>query len=122
MPVYEGGPRTADEENDFENLVFGVDDTRKLVKYGNPRLMGYLFPSLYVEGKGFYSLNYKGIDESGANVIQHHEVAVDELRGDNNEVHEAVDNGDDDEESGIDFPADDNDQEQDDMEDGDATG
>lgn len=73
MPVYEGGPRTADEENDFVNLVFGVDDTKKLVKYGNPRLMGYLFPSLYVKGKGFYSLNYEGIDESSADVIQYHQ-------------------------------------------------
>lgn len=50
-------------------------------------------------------------------------VAADELRGVNNEVHETVNNGDDDEESGIDFPADDNGREEDeDMEDGGATG
>jgi hypothetical protein len=73
MPVYEGGPRTADEENSFERLVFGVDDTRNLVKYGNPRLMGYLFPSLYVEGKGFYSLDYKGIMNAVAEEMDIHE-------------------------------------------------
>lgn len=73
MPVYEGGPRTADEENAVENLVLGVDDSNKLVKYGNPRLMGYLFPTLYVNGVGFYSLNYEAIDEVGSSVIRHHE-------------------------------------------------
>jgi len=61
MPVDDGGPRTADEENAFRDLVFGVDDKNHLVKYSNPRLMGYLFPSLYVNGKGFYSLNYQEI-------------------------------------------------------------
>lgn len=61
MPVNDGGPRTADEENAFRNLVFGVDNQNRLVKYSNARLMGYLFPSLYVKGEGFYSLNYPGI-------------------------------------------------------------
>ena len=49
MPVYEGGPQTANKKKKFENLViFGVDDTRELVKYGNPRLVGDMFPNLYV--------------------------------------------------------------------------
>lgn len=73
MPVYEGGPQTADEENKFENLVFGVDDNRNLVSYRNPRLMGYLFPSLYVKGEGFYSLNYAGIPDPATSVIDVHE-------------------------------------------------
>lgn len=73
MPVYQGGPRTADEENTFENIVVGVDDNRELVKYGNPRLMGYLFPFLYVGGKGFYSLDYSKISASEARVINVHE-------------------------------------------------
>lgn len=73
MPAYEGEPRTADEENKFEDLVFGVDDTRELVKYGNPRLMGYLFPCLYVKGKGFYSLNYQRIADPAAGNISVHQ-------------------------------------------------
>ncbi|KAG9319355.1 hypothetical protein KVV02_004907 [Mortierella alpina] len=48
MPVDDGGPRTADEEHAFRDLVFGVDDQNHLVKYSNPKLMGLLFPSLYV--------------------------------------------------------------------------
>ena len=32
---------TADEENNFESFVFGVYETRSLVKYGDPRLTGY---------------------------------------------------------------------------------
>ncbi|KAG0044352.1 hypothetical protein BGZ83_010426 [Gryganskiella cystojenkinii] len=74
MPMHEGGPRTADEENRFENLIFGVDDDRTLIKYGNPRLMGYLFPTLYVNGEGFYSLDYDRIMDPSASVIDVHEV------------------------------------------------
>lgn len=73
MPVNESGPRTADEENKFENLVFGVDDDKNLVKYGNSRLMGYLFPDLYVKGEGFYSLNYEEISDPAAGAIEYHE-------------------------------------------------
>ncbi|KAF9200599.1 hypothetical protein BGZ49_009157 [Haplosporangium sp. Z 27] len=62
-PVGIGGPKTADESNKLENMPIGIlGSEQKLVKYSNPCLLGYLFPTLYPEGRGYFSLDYEGID------------------------------------------------------------
>ncbi|KAI7818574.1 hypothetical protein BC939DRAFT_462526, partial [Gamsiella multidivaricata] len=61
-PVGTGGPTTADEANNLANLTFGLlGRDQEVVKYSNPRLLGYLFPTLYPSGQGFFSLDYSGV-------------------------------------------------------------
>lgn len=56
-----GGPTTADELNNLANLNFGLlGRDQEVVKYSNPCLLGYLFPTLYPRGRGFFSLDYSG--------------------------------------------------------------
>ncbi|KAF9323919.1 hypothetical protein BG006_001005, partial [Podila minutissima] len=73
-PVDTGGPRTADESNKLENMVIGIlGQDQQLVKYSNPCLLGYLFPTLYPKGRGFFSLDYGGIGDGQNQEIQYHE-------------------------------------------------
>ena len=61
-PVGTGGPTTADESNNLANLTIGLlGRNQEAVKYSNPCLLGYLFPTLYPRGQGFYSLDYDGV-------------------------------------------------------------
>lgn len=61
-PIGTGGPSTANESSKLENLPFGVlGREQHVVKYSNPCLLGYLFPTLYPEGRGYFSKNYDGI-------------------------------------------------------------
>jgi hypothetical protein len=61
-PIGTGGPTTADESNNLANLTIGLlGRDQKVVKYSNPCLLGYLFPTLYPRGQGFYSLDYDGV-------------------------------------------------------------
>lgn len=61
-PVGTGGPTTADESNNIANLTIGLlGRDQQLVKYSNPCLLGYLFPTLYPQGRGFYSMDYDGV-------------------------------------------------------------
>ncbi|KAF9368295.1 hypothetical protein CPB97_004751, partial [Podila verticillata] len=61
-PVGTGGPRMADELSNLDNMAIGVlGRDQQLVKYSNPCLLGYLFPTLYPEGQGFFSKDYSGI-------------------------------------------------------------
>ncbi|KAF9922490.1 hypothetical protein BGZ67_010491, partial [Mortierella alpina] len=73
-PIDTGGPRTADESQRFENMAIGIQGReQKLVKYSNPCLLGYLFPTLYPRGKGFFSLDYDGINSTVGQEVQYHE-------------------------------------------------
>lgn len=61
-PVGTGGPSTADEANNLANLTIGLlGRDQEIVKYSNPCLLGYLFPTLYPGGQGFFSLDYSGV-------------------------------------------------------------
>ena len=72
-PVGTGGPTTADESSNVENLTIGVlGRDQQLVKYSNPCLLGYLFPTLYPKGQGFYSRNYDGI-KAGHSQMRYHD-------------------------------------------------
>lgn len=73
-PIDTGGPRTADESQRLENMAIGIQGRdQKLVKYSNPCLLGYLFPTLYPRGKGFFSLDYDGIQNTVGQEVQYHE-------------------------------------------------
>lgn len=74
LPANDGIPSISNQgsEHGLKDIIFGVDSQKRLVKYSNPRLLGYLFPNIYVEGKGFYSLNYDGL-ESGE-IIEKHDI------------------------------------------------
>ncbi|KAF8945665.1 hypothetical protein BGZ47_002225 [Haplosporangium gracile] len=55
-PVGTGSPRTADEANNLDNMATGIlGRDQELVKYSNPYLLGHSFPTLYPEGRGFFS-------------------------------------------------------------------
>ncbi|KAG0274916.1 hypothetical protein BGZ96_004032, partial [Linnemannia gamsii] len=72
-PVDTGGPRTADESNNVDDMPIGIlGRNQQLVKYSNPHLLGYLFPTLYPDGQGFYSKNYGGIKRERNQNIQYH--------------------------------------------------
>ncbi|KAH7052425.1 hypothetical protein BKA57DRAFT_502600 [Linnemannia elongata] len=77
-PVGTGGPTTADESNNLGNMAIGLlGRDQKVVKYSNSCLLGYLFPTLYPRGQGFFSLDYDGVKR--ANIDQ---IAVyDEIMG-----------------------------------------
>lgn len=73
-PVGTGGPRTADESSNLDNMPIGVlGRDQQLVKYSNPCLLGYLFPTLYPEGRGFFSKDYDGINNAQSQRIQCHD-------------------------------------------------
>ena len=58
-PVGTEGPRTADESSNLNDTAIGIQGRdQKLVKYSNPFLLGYLFPTLYPRGR----LDYNSID------------------------------------------------------------
>ncbi|KAG0336081.1 hypothetical protein BG004_008209 [Podila humilis] len=77
-PVGTGGPRTANELSNIDNLPIGVlGGDQQLVKYSNPCLLGYLFPTLYPEGRGFFSKDYDGIQSRTNQIIQYHDDAID---------------------------------------------
>ncbi|OAQ32493.1 hypothetical protein K457DRAFT_16501 [Linnemannia elongata AG-77] len=79
-PVGTGGPTTADESNNLGNLTIGLlGRDQKVVKYSNPCLLGYLFPTLYPRGQGFYSLDYDGVKRGNIDQIE----VYDETMGDN---------------------------------------
>ncbi|KAF9979620.1 hypothetical protein BGZ75_009419 [Mortierella antarctica] len=45
-------------------MAIGIEGPNQtLVKYSNPCLLGYLFPTLYPVGRGYFSLDYDGIQE-----------------------------------------------------------
>ena len=70
-PVGTGGPTTADESNNLGNLTIGLlGRDQKVVKYSNPCLLGYLFPTLYPRGQGFYSLDYDGVKRGNIDQIE----------------------------------------------------
>lgn len=41
-----------------------------MVKHSNPCLLGYLFPTLYPRGPGFYSLDYDGVKRENIDQIE----------------------------------------------------
>jgi hypothetical protein len=70
-PVGTGGPRTADESNNLDNLAIGIlGRDQELVKYSNPYLLGYLFPTLYPEGQGFFSKEHGVIEVDRIQKVQ----------------------------------------------------
>jgi hypothetical protein len=70
-PVGTGGPTTADESNNLGNLTIGLlGRDQKVVKYSNPCLLGYLFPTLYPRGQGFFSLDYEGVKRGNIDEIE----------------------------------------------------
>lgn len=70
-PVGTGGPTTADESNNLGNLTIGLlGRDQKVIKYSNPCLLGYLFPTLYPRGQGFYSLDYEGVKRGNIDQIE----------------------------------------------------
>lgn len=73
-PVGTGGPRTADESSNLDNMPIGIlGRDQQLVKYSNPCLLGYLFPTLYPEGRGFFSKDYDGIEVGQNQRIRYHD-------------------------------------------------
>lgn len=69
-PVDTGGPRTEDESNNLDDMAIGIPGReQQLVKYSNPCFLGYLFPTLYPESRGFYSKDCGGIGHEGYNSI-----------------------------------------------------
>ncbi|KAK3808904.1 MAG: hypothetical protein J3R72DRAFT_499257 [Linnemannia gamsii] len=79
-PVCTGGPTTADESNNLGTLTIGLlGRDQKVVKYSNPCLLGYLFPTLYPRGQGFHSLDYDGVKRGNIDQIE----VYDESMGDN---------------------------------------
>ncbi|KAF9080150.1 hypothetical protein BGX23_002575, partial [Mortierella sp. AD031] len=77
-PVDTGGPRTADESNNVDDMAIGIlGRKQQLVKYSNPHLLGYLFPTLYPVGQGFYSKDYGGIKRERNQNIQYHDDTID---------------------------------------------
>jgi len=73
-PVDTGGPRTADESNNLDDMAIGIlGRDQQLVKYSNPCLLGYLFPTLYPESRGFYSKNYADIESDQNQRLQYHD-------------------------------------------------
>ncbi|KAF9583846.1 hypothetical protein BGW38_008338 [Lunasporangiospora selenospora] len=77
-----GGPRTANELSNLDNLpIGGSGGDQQLVKYSNPRLLEYLFPTLYPEGRGFFSKDYDGIQTGHNQRIQYHEYVINQEEG-----------------------------------------
>lgn len=76
LPANDGLPSMTNQGNEhgLKDVIFGIDSQKRFVKYSNPRLLGYLFPTIYVKGKGFYSLSYDGI-ESGE-IMETHESRI----------------------------------------------
>lgn len=73
-PIGTGGPMAGDELNNLGNLTIGLlGPEQEVVKYSNPCLLGYLFPTLYPRGQGYFSLDYGGV-----------------IRGDPIELHEGT--------------------------------
>ncbi|KAF9183140.1 hypothetical protein BGZ51_004206 [Haplosporangium sp. Z 767] len=74
-PAGTGGPTTADEANNLANLTFGLlGRDQEVVKYSNPRLLGYLFPTLYPSGQGLFSMDYSGVKRGCNDEIEVFEV------------------------------------------------
>lgn len=62
VPVGGGGPKSGDERYRMEDMSVGIlGNDQRMVKYSNPCLFGYLFPTLYPNGRGYYSMDYDGI-------------------------------------------------------------
>ncbi|KAG0027227.1 hypothetical protein BGZ81_005791 [Podila clonocystis] len=108
-PVGTGGPRTADESSNLDNMPIGVlGRDQQLVKYSNPCLLGYLFPTLYPEGRGFFSKDYDGINNGQSQRIQCHD--------DNIDNHVVVQNDDNEEDIEVQVSQSDSDSEENEME------
>lgn len=56
LPNDQVGPACGTEGNRHDSLAIGIDDAGDIVKYSNPNLLGLLFPTLYVYGRGYYSV------------------------------------------------------------------
>ncbi|KAF9082828.1 hypothetical protein BGX29_003594, partial [Mortierella sp. GBA35] len=77
-PVDTGSPRTADESNNLDDMVIGIlGRDQQLVKYSNPCLLGYLFPTLYPKGRGFFSKDYGDIEGDQNQRIQYYDDNID---------------------------------------------
>ncbi|KAG0197044.1 hypothetical protein BGX33_000990, partial [Mortierella sp. NVP41] len=77
-PFDTGGPRTADESSNLDDMVIGIlGRDQQLAKYSNPCLLGYLFPTLYPKGRGFFSKDYDGIEGDQNQRIQYYDDNID---------------------------------------------
>ncbi|KAK3807139.1 MAG: hypothetical protein J3R72DRAFT_481202 [Linnemannia gamsii] len=78
-PIGTGGPRTADESNNLDNMAIGIlGRDQQIVKYSNPCLLRYLFPTLYPEGQGFFSKDYAGINGGQNHKVIFHDDNLDD--------------------------------------------
>ncbi|KAK3805716.1 MAG: hypothetical protein JOS17DRAFT_779881 [Linnemannia elongata] len=69
-----GGPRTADESSYLDDMVIGIlGREQQLIKFSNPCLLGYLFPTLYPKGRGFFSKDYGSIEGDKNQRIQYYD-------------------------------------------------
>ncbi|KAF9923775.1 hypothetical protein FBU30_006183 [Linnemannia zychae] len=78
-PVGTRGLTTADESNNLGYLTIGLlGRGQKVVKYSSPCLLGYLFPTLYPRGQGFYSLDYDGVKRENVDQIEVYDESMDD--------------------------------------------